>query len=619
MATQTTVVSESAGQMSNVKMPRLPLGELGFKYIPAVPVDPGGVGDTLFKLAVRLKQREQPLQGLSKTFTIGGSTARAYNFLFGTEAADEKQAAAHESLRSSLSRDPSEIIRILVGMLKDAPEEPTPGGVGGGDDLTSLALDDPKQWSMSWTTLPEVFTSALPQLDEWAATVDVTQPDKATEAFFPTIARYGLSFNLILPRKVRDFEVGTWRNLFGSAWTPALDAAAKAGLLYVIDFRIYETLQPQKVAGIPRFTPSTVTVLVQNPATKALTPELVRVAGGNNEPKVFSRQGSTAASAWVYALQAAKVSVTVFGVWLGHVYQWHIVTAAMLMTMFDNLSANHAVRKLLEPQSSYVIPFDNVLLLTWSSVVPPTSIATARQFVELMDLYAGTRQFFDDDPTATLERLGIVESDFTVHEPWDQYPNVGSLLAIWNATGRYVNTYVDRTYATDQDVQRDGELQIWIGDSINQDRGNVRGLPVMDSKDALKRILHSLVYRITAHGSSRLYRGANPALAFVANFPPCLQDATIPDPTLSFDTKALLRFLPRTGTIGSMLHFYFTFWASTPYVPFVPIGGVDRELFFDDAVSNEALIDLRRFIVDFIERFEPDTPQIWQWERNIET
>ena len=127
MATQTTVVSESAGQMSNVKMPRLPLGELGFKYIPAVPVDAGGVGDTLVKLAVRLKQREQPLQGLSRTFTIGGSTARAYNFLFGTEAADEKQAAAHQSLRGSLSRDPSEIVRILVGALKQLPEEPSAG------------------------------------------------------------------------------------------------------------------------------------------------------------------------------------------------------------------------------------------------------------------------------------------------------------------------------------------------------------------------------------------------------------------------------------------------------------------------------------------------------------
>ena len=619
MATQTTVVSESAGQPSKVKMPQLPLGELGFKYVPAVPVDVGGLGDTLVKLAVRLKQREQPLQGLSRTFTIGGSTARAYNFLFGPEAAVEKQLAAHESLRGALSRDPSALVRILVGALNQQPEEATPGGVRGGDDLTALALDDPKQWSMSWTTLPEVFTSALPHLDEWAATVDVTQPDKATDAFFPTIARYGLAFNLILPKKVRDHEVGTWRLLFGAAWTPALDAAAKAGLLYVIDFRIYETLQPQKVAGVPRFTPSTVTVLVQDPATKALTPELVRVAGGNNEPKVFSRRGSTTASAWVYALQAAKASVTVFGVWLGHVYQWHIVTAAMVMTMFDNLSANHPVRKLLEPQSSYVIPFDNVLLLAFSAVVPPTSIATARQFVELMDLYASTREFFDDDPTTTLERLGITESDFTVQEAWDQYPNVGRLLEIWNATGRYVSTYVDRTYGTDQDVQLDGELQTWIGDSTKEDRGNVRGLPVMDSRDALKQVLHSLVYRITAHGSSRLYHAANPALTFVANFPPCLQDATIPDPTVSFDTKALLRLLPRTGTIGSMLYFYFTFWASTPYVPFVPIGGVDRDLFFDDAVSNDALMELRRFIVDFIERVQPDSPQIWQWERNIET
>ena len=395
----------------------------------------------------------------------------------------------------------------------------------------------------------------------------VLQPDSAQESASADGERGGIS------------SVG--------AWTPALDAAANAGLLYVIDLRIYETLQPQKVAGVPRFTPSTVTVLVQDAATKALTPELIRVAGGGNEPKIFSRQGSTTPSAWVYALQAAKVSVTVYGIWLGHVYQWHIVTAAMLMTMFENLSANNPVRKLLEPQSSYLIPFDDVLLLRWGALAaPPTSIATGRQFLELIDLYAKGRQFFDDDPTTTLEQLGLTESDFTVQEPWDQFPIVGDLLAIWDATGRYVNTYVDQAYPTDQDVQRDQEVQKWIAESGNEDGGNIRGLPAMDSKDALKRVLHSLVYRITAHGSRRLYRSANPALTFVANFPPCLQDATIPDPTASFDTPALLRYLPKTGTIGSMLHFYFIFWASPPYVPFVPIGGLETDLFFDDAVSN---------------------------------
>ena len=290
----------------------------------------------------------------------------------------------------------------------------------------------------------------------------------------------------------------------------------------------------------------------------------------------------------------------------------------MLMTMFQTLPADNPARRLLEPQSSFLIPFDDVLLLQWSAAAPPTSIATGRQFLELIDRFAADRRFFDDDPRTQLERLGVTESDFTVSGPWDQFPVVGDLLAIWDATARYVDTYVDHAYPADRDVQHDRQLERWITESGDIDGGNVRGLPAMDSKDALKRVLHSLIYRITAHGTSRLYRSANPVLAFVANFPPCLQDATIPDPTDSFDTQALHRFLPNTGTIGSMLHFCFIFWATPPYVPFVPLEGTDADLFFDDDVSNEALIELRRFVIDFVETHEPGTPQIWQWERNIE-
>jgi len=50
----------------------------------------------------------------------------------------------------------------------------------------------------------------------------------------------------------------------------------------------------------------------------------------------------------------------------------------------------------------------------------------------------------------------------------------------------------------------------------------------------------------------------------------------------------------------------------------LPIEGIETDLFFDDAVSNKALIEFRRFIVEYVERLEPDMPQIWQWERNIE-
>jgi len=35
-------------------------------------------------------------------------------------------------------------------------------------------------------------------------------------------------------------------------------------------------------------------------------------------------------------------------------------------------------------------------------------------------------------------------------------------------------------------------------------------------------------------------------------------------------------------------------------------------------VPHLALIELRRFIIGFNERIDPDAPQIWQWERNVE-
>jgi hypothetical protein len=82
VATQTVAGSEPGGQSST--MLQLPLRELGLKYIPAIPVDVHGMADTVSRLALRVKQREQALQGLSKLFTIGGSTARAYNFLYGS-------------------------------------------------------------------------------------------------------------------------------------------------------------------------------------------------------------------------------------------------------------------------------------------------------------------------------------------------------------------------------------------------------------------------------------------------------------------------------------------------------------------------------------------------------
>lgn len=606
---------------------KLPLRLFGLKNLPAVPVDVEGIVETLVLLDVRAHEMEQALEGLTQEYTIDGQTARAYSFLFGGKAADADASEARQRLRKLVGGNPLAVATTLGEKILDEGSDLLDDLAGREDadgvDLTALFLDHPKQWSLAWTDFPDVYHRFLPERDAMAAAVDVDRPDAASEAFWPTIAENGLPLNLLLPRKVAPADLAELRKALGDAVDATVEAAVAAGLAYVIDLRIYEFLEPHQAKGFTRFTPSTLTLLLQDAASKALIPVAVRVAGHDGEgATVFTRGvGPSPAKgpAWVYALQAARTSVTVFGIWFGHVYHWHLVTAAMQYTMFEELDTDHPVRVLLDPQSNYVIPFDDVVLLLFGSIAPPTSLGNGLQFLELQNRYAEGRTFFDDDPLETLAALGITEADFTVDTPWDRYPVVGQLLSIWKNAGDYVATFVDRHWASDQAVAQDRGLQSWIEESGRKKGGNVRGLPPMDSRESLKRVLQSLVFRIIAHGSSRLFRGAHPVLSFVANFPPCLQDANIPEPSATFDNGALNRYLPNTGTIGQMAKFLFTFSFSAPYVPLIPVEGVTANLYLDDEASNQALVALRGFLIRFIEEFEPETPQLHQWPLNIET
>ena len=574
--------------------------------------------DTLTRLAIRGAQVMQAKQGLTETFTINGVTDVAYAFLFGgTTATSETDAGI--ALMKLLRENPA---RVLTALFEKPLHE---GGEAFGTPLAArtpnpVSLDDPKQFSISWTTLPGVYQAGLPFLPAWAASL--TDADSATAQFWPMIAQHGFGFDLLIAEKVTLSKADALRGKFQAIWTGELDAASAAGNLYVIDMGRFDALKPQFVRGACRFTPSTVTLLTQDPQTKTLTPVAIRVSGYRGQGLQLFTRATATDGAWLYALQAAKASISVFGIWLGHVYHWHLVTAAMQMTMFSTLPTDHPIYQLLAPQSKYVIPFDDVLLLLWSEIAPPTSISTPFQFLELANDYGAGRSYFDDDPQTTLTNLGLAEADFTVGTPWDQYPVVQDLLAVWALTETYVNSYVQATYQTDALVAGDRFLQAWIAASSAQDGGNIRGLPEMNGRAALARVLTSLIYRVTVHGISRLNSTANPALTFLANFPLCLQLSDIPAPNVPLDTKALLAHLPNTETIGEAVNFYFTFVFSPPYEPFIPLSGVDTDLFFPGGPldhRNLALIQFRNGLAEFINNYDPETPQRFQWPRNIET
>jgi hypothetical protein len=112
-------------------------------------------------------------------------------------------------------------------------------------------------------------------------------------------------------------------------------------------------------------------------------------------------------------------------------------------------------------------------------------------------------------------------------------------------------------------------------------------------------------------------------LSFVPNMPPCLQRSDIPNPAEDIGTRELLTYLPKTGTIGEMTTFLFTFVFSAPYVPFLPLAGNTTELIWPNGLSdprNAALVDFRNFMQNFMQEYEqPHQALLHQWPRNIET
>jgi len=551
------------------KVWHLPLNWFGLQDIPAVPVKFSGLLDTILKLVKRAEQRLRARHGLTNLYTIGGQTATAERFMYGPQK------------------------------------------------LTALSLERAEQFAISWTNYQGVFARYAHLIPDYAATL--SDPEHATRRFWPLIAEQGCAFNLLMLHKAGAADLSRLHDQFASAWSADWDKLAERGGLFFIDLSIFTMLTPGALAGFPRFTPATVTLLAQDPATKALTPFAVRVSGQDDAGKQYFVKGQATASAWLYALQAAKTSLTVYGIWLGHVYHWHIVTAAMQMAMFNTLNSDHPVYKLVAPQSNYLFQFDEVLLAVWNAIAPPTSVTTRSGILRLWNRFGKGRDYFADDPTTTLQTNGIVVGDFTRDKPWDLYPAAQGLLQLWDDTERYANGFVDITYATDAEVRDDGHLQAWMRHAADPSGGNIRGLPTLDSRAALVRVLTSLIYRITAHGSSRLMPAAYPGLAFVANWPPCMQIAAIPSPQAELTTGQLLAYLPKTGTIASMTDFFTTFVFTAPYVSFIPKEGVDTDLFFPVGdPRNKALVAYREALIAFIKSYAPgETFQ--QWPRDIET
>ena len=317
-------------------MKKLPLQEWKLEHCPAIPYWADQYGDpdlehiaaTVINLNGRgLEATPTAYHGLSTEYTIDGQKNVAYEFLF---------------------------------------DEPLPGGPPGKPQSTAsqppsrLALETQDDFTLSWTTYKDMYKDSQAVVQPFADSLKYAEA--ATQSFWPTIAsvRHWRTTSSSSRRSTQSGP-GHSNAELGDAWAAEEMSALQAkGLLYEIDMRILASARavhrPRRRRALhPR----------HHHAAEAGPADAKRSRRSRSRsPPRAARHASigTGTAAWLYALQAAKTSITVWGIWLGHVYHWHIVTAAMQMTMYNRLPAGHKLYALMQPQSQSLIDFDFVLL-----------------------------------------------------------------------------------------------------------------------------------------------------------------------------------------------------------------------------------------------------------------
>ena len=298
---------------------------LRYRNLPAVPLASiPSLIDTLIKLGKRSVETQPALDGLSNIYTIDGHTATGQEFLFGESGRDVQAEGDREALRERLESGGDLSESEGGGTLSTLFEQALDGNSNADEasyaeatedsELTKLFLDTPDQWSISWTNFMGVYDNAQPQLPVWARTVTVSPEgaQAATEAFWPNIADYCLAYNLLILAKVDANRVVGLRAAFGSHFV-AFEGAFAEGRLYAIDMSLFQQVSANKVDGFERFTPATITLLEMS-SNKDLLPVAVRVSGQNDRDHQIYVHGQATEATWIYALQAAKVSITVWGI-----------------------------------------------------------------------------------------------------------------------------------------------------------------------------------------------------------------------------------------------------------------------------------------------------------------
>jgi arachidonate 15-lipoxygenase len=373
----------------------------------------------------------------------------------------------------------------------------------------------------------------------------------------------------------------------------SLHRAIGDGRVYGVDYNGLRILRAGQHPHRPKYVHTPRVMLAVPPGGKSLVPVAIQ---GGPDGRIFTPADGWA---WQIAKLAVRAADGTHHEAISHLGLTHLLMEPFVVAMRRCLHESHPIYALLDPHFEGTMPI-NALAVT--KLIQPGKSVDRLVGGEITSVYALIRRerlgchFHGRMLPNELRSRGVDEGALA------DYPYRDDARRVWAAIARWVGGYVDHFYADDSVVQKDDELQNWLGEVGASDKGAVSGLADggrVDGVAALKDVLATVIFTSSAqHAAVNFAQHTDLAfcpaapMASYGPFPERAEETTeqdfwrmLPPLDVALHTEQILNFLGKLH-YGQLGHY------GRGQFGDAAIGALERR-FQEELDATEAHIDAR--------------------------
>ncbi|CAG5893767.1 unnamed protein product [Menidia menidia] len=236
-----------------------------------------------------------------------------------------------------------------------------------------------------------------------------------------------------------------------------LDKELKAGNIYLLDYAIMDGLPTNTIKGKPQYIAAPLCLMYQHP-DDGLIPIAIQLdqSPGLNTPIFLPKDPPLAwllAKIWVRHSEFQIFQVS------SHLLRTHLVSEVFCVATLRQLPAVHPIYKLLAPHLRYTLEINcraRNQLISPNGIFKRVVSTGGEGLLVLAQRDYKQLTYRSLQPHCDFSDRGVCQLPNYFHRDHS--------LMLWEAIQSFVSGMVSLYYQTDQDVQKDSELQAWVRD-----------------------------------------------------------------------------------------------------------------------------------------------------------